>query len=143
MTNFSNMANKPETPKVGVGVVLRNDDGDILLGLRKGAHGAGEWSLPGGHMALGEDFIATCKREVKEETGITIATIRKLGFTNDVFETKGLHYVTLFFEAYWDRKQPKVMEPEFCEEWRWFMTNALPDNVFPPLKRFLDDGGLE
>ena len=34
-------------PKVGVGVFVRNPRGRILLGKRKGAHGAGEWSLPG------------------------------------------------------------------------------------------------
>ena len=46
-------------PKVGVGVfVFRGNK--LLLGKRKGSHGAGEWSLPGGHLDPGEDLIDCC-----------------------------------------------------------------------------------
>ena len=54
MTNkdqFFGMKSKPETPKIGVGVVIRNSD-CVLVGLRKNSHGAGLWSFPGGHMEL-------------------------------------------------------------------------------------------
>ena len=36
-------------PRVGVGVMIQNKKGEVLLGLRQGSHGAGEWSFPGGH----------------------------------------------------------------------------------------------
>jgi 8-oxo-dGTP diphosphatase len=42
-------------PKVGVGVmVLKN--GKVLIGKRKGAHGAGEWAWPGGHLEYMESL---------------------------------------------------------------------------------------
>ena len=41
-------------PRVGIGVMIQNEEGEILLGLRKGSHGAGEWSFPGGHLEMGE-----------------------------------------------------------------------------------------
>ena len=136
-TAFWQMASKPETPKVGVGVVLRKGN-SVLLGLRTGAHGEGEWSLPGGHMELGESFPEVCSREVREETGIIIKGVRKLGFTNDIFENDGLHYVTLFFEALWDNTQEaERKEPDKTLVWRWFSLNNLPDNLFPPLVNFL------
>jgi 8-oxo-dGTP diphosphatase len=148
-TKFWKMWQKPETPKVGVGVVLKRNVGTslpgsdwatvetmVLLGLRKGAHGAGQWSLPGGHMELGESFLEVCRREVLEETGITIKDIEPLCFTNDIFETDGLHYVTLFFEAEWDKKQePKDMEPDRTEKWKWFPLDEVPKGLFPPLKQ--------
>ena len=59
-------------PSVGVGVFVYNMDGKILLGKRKGAHGAGEWSLPGGHLEFNESFERCCEREVMEETGICL-----------------------------------------------------------------------
>jgi 8-oxo-dGTP diphosphatase len=131
------MCKKPETPKIGVGVLIRKK-GTLLLGMRKGAHGEGQWSLPGGHMELGEDFTEVCAREVKEETGITIEGVKKLGFTNDIFEEEGLHYVTLFFEALWDGKQQaQLMEPDKTIEWKWFDFEKLPNNIFQPLLRFL------
>ena len=134
---FWQMYRKPETPKIGVGVLLRRQ-GKFLLGLRKGSHGSGEWSLPGGHMELGEDFAEVCAREVKEETGITITGVKKLGFTNDVFEKEGLHYVTLFFEALWDETQEaENKEPDKNVKWEWFKQEDLPSDLFKPLIRFL------
>ena len=137
---FWQMWQKPETPKVGVGVVLRDRDHRVLLGLRKGSHGAGEWSLPGGHMELGEGFFAACRREVLEETGIGITSVNKIGFTNDVFEKDGLHYVTLFFDAGWDGCQKaKDMEPDKTERWEWFCKEELACvKLFPPSAGILD-----
>jgi len=33
-------------PKIGVGVMIINKEGKILLGKRKNAHGDGTWSFP-------------------------------------------------------------------------------------------------
>lgn len=142
---FWQMWCKDETPKVGVGVIIRDNSGRILLQKRKGAHGEGEWSLPGGHMELGECFDGVCKREVKEETGIPIAGVKPLFFTNDIFEEDGLHYVTLFFEAYWDasiwKEKARIMEPNKTTEMGWFSKGGLPTPLFPPLDRFREQGG--
>ena len=57
-------------PKVGVGVMIQNEKGQVLLGLRKGSHGEGEWNFPGGHLEFGETVFETARREVKEESGL-------------------------------------------------------------------------
>lgn len=128
-------------PAVGVGVFIYNSEGEILLGKRKGAHGSGEWSLPGGHFEINESFLQCCAREVKEETDLDIHDVEKLGFTNDIFEKEGLHYVTLFFKAEVftrGRKNcPKLMEPDKCEGWKWCSVDDLPEPLFPPLKQII------
>lgn len=119
--NFSAMEFKPNTPKVGIGVILRNHENKILLLMRQGSHGAGRWSLPGGHMELGEEFIDTCKREVLEEVGVYINDIAEVGFINHIFVEEKLHYVTLFFEAIWVNTQHVCnLEPDKCSKMEWF-----------------------
>ena len=49
-------------PLIGLGVIIVNPADKILLGLRKGSHGAGEWSLPGGHLEWNESF-EECSRK--------------------------------------------------------------------------------
>ena len=44
-------------PRVGVGVMIQNEKGEVLLGLRQGSHGAGEWSFPGGHLDFEKPFL--------------------------------------------------------------------------------------
>ena len=143
--NFEPMKNKPETPKVGVGVLLTRSDPptyatQLLLGKRKGSHGAGRWSLPCGHMELGENFEDVCIREVKEETGITIDYVDKAGFSNNLLEKEGLHYITLYFLAAWKHNQiPKLMEPDSCEGWEWFDIKNLPENTWENIRNIVKE----
>ena len=141
------MEKKPDTPKVGCGVIIRRNNGnEILLMLRKGSHGEGEWSLPGGHMELGETLLETAKREVMEEIGIPIIGVKRSDFTSNIFEKEGLHYITLYLEAKWDQekyeKEIKIMEPNKCDGLQWFESSNLPDNLFGPLKDLIYKPGI-
>ena len=55
-------------------VIIINDDNHVLMLKRSDYMDkfAGEWDLPGGHIQVGEEFETGMKREVKEETGLTI-----------------------------------------------------------------------
>jgi ADP-ribose pyrophosphatase len=57
-------------PKVGVGCLVLDDLGRVLLVKRAYPPGAGMWSVPGGHVELGEDLIEAATRELEEETGV-------------------------------------------------------------------------
>ncbi|MBV8716890.1 MAG: NUDIX domain-containing protein [Chloroflexi bacterium] len=120
-------------PLVGVGVLVWRDN-SVLLGLRRGAHGAGTWSPPGGHLEFGEHPIDCLKREALEEAGIEIKDVEFVGVTNDIFAEEGRHYVTLFYSAQLERGTPRVCEPEKCDAWQWWPWDALPENLFLPLK---------
>ena len=56
-----------------MGAVIRDADGRLLLIKRGHAPGAGLWSLPGGHVLAGESDHAAVIREIREETGLTVA----------------------------------------------------------------------
>src|SRR5437660_320418 len=125
-----------ERPIVGVGVLIFRD-GQVLLGLRRGSHGAGTWSPPGGHLEYGEEPATCVMREALEETGLRLPSVEFLGVTNDVFEAEHRHYLTLFFRADSVSGEPAVREPEKCEGWHWWPWDALPENLFLPLRHFV------
>ncbi|KKQ79681.1 MAG: Nudix hydrolase 1, partial [Parcubacteria group bacterium GW2011_GWC2_38_7] len=60
--------------KVGLGVIIIRDN-KVLLGLRQGSHGAGEWAYPGGKVEFGETIFEAAIRETKEEAGIDITDL--------------------------------------------------------------------
>ena len=84
-----------EYPKVGIGVMIKNDKNEILLGLRQGSHGSGEWAFPGGHLEFGEIIFQTAKREVKEETGLEVDEFELISVSDEMryIETDNKHYL--------------------------------------------------
>jgi 8-oxo-dGTP diphosphatase len=61
----------PDRPYVGVGAVIV-EAGAVLLVKRKYEPLAGQWSLPGGAVEVGETLEASVAREMLEETGLEI-----------------------------------------------------------------------
>jgi ADP-ribose pyrophosphatase YjhB (NUDIX family)/ketosteroid isomerase-like protein len=61
----------PSSPIVGVGAVIVQDDRVVLV-KRRYEPLAGQWSLPGGRLELGETLEAGLSREMLEETGLEI-----------------------------------------------------------------------
>lgn len=133
------MSSAPQV-RVGVAAIIRRYGG-ILMGRRKGSHGAGTWSFPGGHMEVGESVAETAARETAEETGLIIPpqSFTQYTFTNDIFVSQGEHYVTLYMEMLGvARGEPRVIEPEKCSEWVW--QAGPPSPLFLPVENMLRDG---
>jgi 8-oxo-dGTP diphosphatase len=135
-------------PRVGVAVILcdmpKPGDAHILLGLRKGSHGAGTWGFPGGHLEFGESFETCASRELYEETGILLAPdqFHLTACTNDFFEKENMHYVTVFLSAVRTSQEPTVREPDKCEEWRWMQVEGLfSKGLFLPVLNLLQHYG--
>ena len=121
---------------VGVGVIVRCGN-DVLLIRRRGAHGAGTWSPPGGHLDFGETFEQCALRETREETGVTVGNLRFVAITNDVFSDEHRHYVTVWLEGEYVRGEATVQSPREMSEVGWFDWSALPTQLFLPLENLL------
>jgi mutator protein MutT len=62
----------PDRPFVGVGAVIVGEGGRVLLVKRRFEPLAGQWSLPGGAVDVGETLEACVIREMREETGLEV-----------------------------------------------------------------------
>ena len=61
----------PDRPFIGVGAVIVQA-GRVLLVRRRYEPLAGQWTLPGGAVELGETLAGALTREILEETGLAI-----------------------------------------------------------------------
>ena len=131
--------------RVGVAVIIaRNkvdgnltDDSEILIGKRKGSHGEGIYSVPGGHLEFGETYEQCCSRELEEEIGVSFNSYTPISFSEDYFKSEehysfDKHYTTLYFLANSvdDEIIIKNLEPEKCESWEWVKIKDLSDEMF-------------
>jgi 8-oxo-dGTP diphosphatase len=123
-------------PRVGVGVLVTKGD-QVLLIKRKGVHGQGTWSTPGGHLEFGESPEECAARETKEETDVEIVNVRALGFTNDLFASSGLHYITLWMTGEYRSGEARVAAPYEAAEVGWFAWGAFPLPLFLPLRNLI------
>lgn len=66
--------------RAGASAVIFDDAGRLLLHRRADNH---HWALPGGGMDPGESIAETCRREVREETGLEVEIVRLVGIYSD------------------------------------------------------------
>jgi 8-oxo-dGTP diphosphatase len=117
----------PESPLVGVGAVIVQNHG-VLLILRGQPPLLGEWSLPGGVLECGETLREAVVREAREETGLAIEVGEMLGvyerlIRNDEGRIR-YHFVLIDFLC-----RPiggDLNAGSDAADVRWFMRNELP-----------------
>jgi 8-oxo-dGTP diphosphatase len=119
-------------PRVGIGVMIQNEKDQVLLGLRKGSHGAGEWCFPGGHLEMGETVFETAARETIEETGLEVNEFELISIADEMryLKSDGKHYLNVGVKAVYNGGEAKIMEPDKCLEWKWFDLDKLPEEMF-------------
>jgi 8-oxo-dGTP diphosphatase len=123
------------------GVILLTNDNEVLL-LRRSEtdkHRPLEWDLPGGHVEPGESFETTAKRELYEETGISVdISSQALVFAiSDTFPERDLSVNWLFFAAKMGADVPVVLSAEH-DNYEWVdRQEALTRVTHPPKQKAL------
>lgn len=122
-----------EKPLVGLGVIVENAEGKILIGKRKGSHAA-KYSIPGGGLELGEAFEQGGSRELLEESGliVPVRALAVIAITNNLrtYEEEGFHSVSVVLHTREFEGKPEIKEPHKCEEWLWADPRNLPQPHF-------------
>jgi 8-oxo-dGTP diphosphatase len=125
-----------EKVPVGVGVIIVRR-GKILVGRRTGKNGKHTWSMPGGHLDIGETPEQTAIREVFEETGLGIASVKFLAYTNDIFPEQHKHYLTLWMISACDEGEPHVTASHEMDSFAWVEADDVPLPHFLPYDNLL------
>jgi len=126
-----------QKPQVGTAIIITKDD-KVLLMKRKGPHGQGTWSTPGGHLDFGETPEQCAAREAKEEVGLDVVDVRFRAVTNDVFEETGKHYITIWMDGS-STGEPTMASEREISEIGWFAWDALPSPLFLPLENLVKE----
>jgi nucleoside triphosphatase len=105
-------------PEPTVGALIFNPKGEIFL--MKSHKWRGKYVIPGGHIELGETMEKALKREVKEETGMTIYEPKFLLFAEFVYGKefwKKRHF--LFFDFAAKTKLMNIKLNDEGQEYIW------------------------
>ncbi len=82
--------------KATVGAVCEHG-GTVLLERRSNDPFNGYWCIPGGHIEFGEPVEDALRREVQEETGLRVTSLRFLNYYTEYFAQLEWHAVALVF----------------------------------------------
>lgn len=123
--------------------VLITDVRDRVLLLARADTGG--WGLPGGIMEPGESFEETGRREVKEETGLTVGPLELLGLYSGAayyYRYPNGDEIYNVTAAYLTRlPQDAAMSLDTTENtrWRYFAAHEIPDTLISPEQPILAD----
>ncbi|NNF77267.1 MAG: NUDIX hydrolase [Rhizobiales bacterium] len=130
---MSTQTNPPSSPVLCVSVACWRGE-EVLLAQRGKAPSLGLWSLPGGHVELGERLAEAALRELGEETAVT-AEIEGLATTLDIIRhddtgAVATHYLIAVFKARWLAGEPVAGDDAAAVQWR--RTDDLDDLEMTP-----------
>jgi ADP-ribose pyrophosphatase YjhB (NUDIX family) len=122
------------SPNVAV-LALVESEGKVLLVQRKHEPKQGYWALPAGFMEWNEDPAVAARREVLEETGLTISIDGLI----DVYHTPSDGGLADIVIAYRGMVVSGTAQPmNDAEALGWFTKDDLPPLAFLPTERVIE-----
>lgn len=126
---------------VAAGVLLFDSNDCVLLQLRADSQ---TWGHPGGFMELGESAEETARREVFEETGLTLGPLDFFGIYSGPAQQKKLangDQLSLVKIVFTCREYTGELrgDEEETAALQFFSLQDLPDCLFPSQKHVFDD----
>ena len=110
----------PKQPMVGVGAIVCRDD-TVLLVRRGKAPGKGNWSLPGGAQELGETVFEAARREVLEETSVTVDVLGLVDVVDSIHADSAgriqYHYTLVDVVAEWRTGEARPLDDAAAVAW--------------------------
>ena len=118
-----------------VAVVTRGSR--VLLVLRARPPYAGTWDIPGGFLEADEAPERALRRELREELGVAVRSLRVIGFATDRYGARGIPLLSVVFRA--TLAPGPLRASDDISTLRWFERTQIPwrQIAFPGLRRLL------
>lgn len=114
------------TPSIGVGGVVFNSIGEVLLIQRNQAPAKGMWSVPGGKIDPGESLVETCRREIEEETGLLVYPKSIIAVVERKIENFHFIIIDYWAELLSNENQAPIPDTDVIDV-GWFSVNRLSE----------------
>src|SRR3989344_8388753 len=95
----------------------------ILLGMKKRGFGIGRWNGFGGKVEIGENIENAMRREIKEEAGIEVGDLNKVGFIEFTLESINETHEVHIFKV--ENFKGEIIESEEMKP-QWFNIDEIP-----------------
>jgi len=94
----------------------------------------GNYSVIAGHLDGNETFLQAMVREAKEEAGIDVDE-KDLQVVHVMHRRTDHERIDFFIQAKRWNGTPRIMEPDKCDDMKWFDIDKLPDNTIPYIRQ--------
>ena len=111
-------------------IIVQKKTNKILL-IRRGRDPYyGKWALPGGFVEQNELLSVACKRELKEETGLSVKNLEQLKVYDKIDRDPRGRTISIAFYGFTDEENQEVKGGDDAEFAEWFPIDALPPLAF-------------
>jgi ADP-ribose pyrophosphatase YjhB (NUDIX family) len=121
-------------PVVGVGALVLDRAGRVLIGHRIKAGEVPCWCVPGGHVEAGETFEQAAEREAMEEAGVRVTDACAFAI---LVRTAGSGVTAGVIGRVLD-DAPAICEPDVFDRWTWVAPDRVPRQLFGATAALLD-----
>jgi nucleoside triphosphatase len=144
-SSFNTTTAKQVFPEPTVGALIVDKQGKILLA--RSHKWFDKYTLPGGHIEVGESMADAVRREVKEEVGLDVEVVEMLLVQEAIFAPefyKKKHFI--FIDFYCKSKDQQVkLDHDEIQDYIWIYPGAaynlkLDSFTRKTLDRFLESG---
>jgi len=144
--NFLNVV--ASTPLVSIDLIVRNEEGHVLLGKRTNRPAKGYWFVPGGRIRKNERIVDTFERISESELGLRfeLKNANFLGVYEHLYDDNffgeediGTHYVVLAYECRLDSGAQILLDAQHSDVRWWDVGDLLDsDSVHVNTKAYFD-----
>ncbi|WP_339735133.1 NUDIX hydrolase [uncultured Sunxiuqinia sp.] len=118
-------------------IILKKETAEILLIRRAKDPFKDRWALPGGFIEMDEVLEIACKRELKEETGLTVEKLEQFRVYDAVDRDPRGRTLSVIFYGFVE-KEANVKGGDDAAEAAWFRMEHLPELAFDHADIILD-----
>jgi 8-oxo-dGTP diphosphatase len=125
-----------ERPTIAAAIIVEN--GQVLMVRRRAKEGQLSWQFPAGEVEPGESDEQAAVRETREEVGLTVAAVERLGDRVHPATGRTMAYVAckVLEGSPYVADEEELAEVEWCD--RAKLTDYVPYPFFGPVQSYFD-----